>query len=232
MFDQGETASPPAATRDRVAIRVSEPVRLRDYYRRLGAEAEVVDGEWVRVEGDRYAIEYYLQSWSSINEIEATIAPAPIVGLPVACESAAPRLRLGDLLLGKGMITDDQLDEALSQSRAEGDLLGRILLRRRWIFEDELARTLAEQLDIPYVNLRNAGVDYAVASMMPTETGLRFAAVPIGVVGDRIRVAFADPCDQRAHEAVHARFPNYEGVVAELSDIELAWRTVAQRNRT
>jgi len=231
VFERGETAWPPAVVRDRVGIRVSEPVRLRDYYRRLGAEAEVIDGEWVRVEGDRHAIQQYLQSWSSINQIAATIAPAPVVGVPVACASAAPRLRLGDLLLSKGMITDGQLDEALAESRAGGDLLGRILLRRRWIFEDELARTLAEQLSIPYVNLRNAGVDYAVASMMPTETGLHFAAVPIGVVGDRVRVAFADPCDQRAHEAVCARFPNYEGVVAELSDIELAWRTVAHRNR-
>jgi hypothetical protein len=53
----GETTWLPAAVHDRVTIRVSEPVRLRDYYRRLGAEAEVVAGDWVRVDGDRQAIE-------------------------------------------------------------------------------------------------------------------------------------------------------------------------------
>ena len=224
MVDRGgETSWPPTTARNRVTIRVSEPVRLRDYYRRLGAKAEVVDGEWVRVEGDRQAIELYLRSWSSINAIETEVDP--VAGRP----PSAPGLRLGDLLLSKGMITDGQLDEALSESRAGGELLGRILLRRRWIFEDELARTLAEQLRIPYVNLGSVGVDFAVASLMPTDTGLQFAAVPIGFVGERVRVAFADPCDQRAHEAVQAHIPKYEGVVSELSEIERAWRTVAHR---
>jgi hypothetical protein len=143
--------------------------------------------------------------------------------------SASPGLRLGDLLLSKGMITGSQLEDALSESRAGGELLGRILLRRRLIFEDELARTLAEQLRIPYVNLRSAGIDYAVARLIPTETGLHFAAVPIGVLGERVRVAFADPCDQRAHEAVRVHIANYEGVVAELSDIERAWRKVGRQ---
>jgi len=227
----GETARPPAAAHGRVTIRVSEPVRLRDYYRRLGAQAEIIDGKWVQVEGGRDAIKVYLRSWSSINKIEATLETPPAVVAPTVSGFPAPRLRLGDLLLSKGLITGHQLDEALCESRTGGELLGRILLRRRWIFEDELARTLAEQLRIPYVNLRNIGVDYAVATLIPTETGVQFAAVPIGLLGDRVRVAFADPCDHRAHEAVRVHIPNYEGVVAEFSDIEQAWRTLAQRNR-
>jgi hypothetical protein len=228
----GEAARPPAAAHGRVTIRVSEPVRLRDYYRRLGAEAEIIDDESVRVEGDRDAIEVYLRSWSSINKVEAALETVPAVSVRAVGGSAVPRLRLGDLLLNKGMITGHQLDEALSESRTDGELLGRILLRHRWIFEDELARTLAEQLRIPYVNLRTVGVDYAVAALIPTETGLQFAAVPIAVVGDRVRVAFADPCDDRAHQVVRDHIPNYEGVVAEFSDIEQAWRTLARRNRT
>ena len=92
---------------------------------------------------------------------------------------APSRPRLGDLLLAKGMITDSQLNEALAESFAAGELLGRVLLRHQWIFEDELARTLAEQLGLPYVNLRHAGLDNALARMVPYEIGMRFAAIPV-----------------------------------------------------
>lgn len=65
---------------------------------------------------------------------------------------------------------------------------------------------------------------------MPTETGIHLAAIPIGFHADRVRVAFADPCDDQAREGVTAYVPQFDTVVSELSDIEQAWRTVEQRN--
>ena len=129
-------------------------------------------------------------------------------------------------MLAKGLITEAQLSQGLAESYSSGVLLGRVLLRQQWIFEDELARTLAEQLNLPYVNLRHTGVDRALARLLPFEVGMHFAAIPIGFHGDRVRVAFADPIDEQAHEAVTAHFAHFDRVVAELSDIELALRTV------
>ena len=213
-------------------IRVTEPVRLRDYFLRLGANAEIVSdtaGQVVvitREEDDD--VEAYLASWSAINGIEAKVERTP-AREPQVVRLHARRPRLGDLLLAKGMITDGQLEEGLAECSVSGDLLGRILLRRQWIFEDELARSLAEQLNLPYVNLRNAGIDYSLARMLPIETGVRFAAIPIGIRGNLVRVAFADPCDEGARDAVTAHVREVEPVVAELTDIETAWRTVARR---
>ena len=127
------------------------------------------------------------------------------------------------------MITEAQLAEGLRESQLSGDLLGRILLRRQWIFEDELARSLAQQLNLPYINLRNAGIDYALARILPVETGVRFAVIPIGVHRGSVRVAFADPCDNGAFDAVARSIDGFDPVVAELTDIETAWRTVARR---
>jgi hypothetical protein len=141
-------------------------------------------------------------------------------------DAAPSRPRLGDLLLAKGLITDSQLKEALAESYAAGDLVGRVLLRHQWIFEDELARTLAEQLGIPYVNLRHAGLDNAVARLVPFEIGMHFAAVPVCFRGDRVRVAFADPTDELAQQAMKAHVAAFDCAVAELSDIESALRTV------
>jgi Type II secretion system (T2SS), protein E, N-terminal domain len=213
-------------------IRVTEPERLRDYFLRLGANAEIVGKGASQVvvitSGERDDVAAYLASWTAINGIDASIAQ-PLTPALEGLRRHAPRPRLGDLLLAKGMITGEQLDEGLVESRVSGDLLGRILLRRQWIFEDELARSLAEQLDLPYVNLRNAGIDYSLARMLPIETGVRFAAIPIGVRGNLVRVAFADPCDDGARDAVNAHIQGVEPVVAELTDIETAWRTVARR---
>jgi hypothetical protein len=138
---------------------------------------------------------------------------------------APSRPRLGDLLLAKGMITDSQLKEALAESVNSGELLGRVLLRHQWIFEDELARTLAEQLGLPYVNLRHAGFDTALGRMVPFEIGMRFAAIPVCFHGDRIRVAFADPSDEHAQQAMTTHIASFDPAVAELSDIEAALRT-------
>jgi hypothetical protein len=100
------------------------------------------------------------------------------------------------------------------------------MIRRGFIFEDELARTLADQLDLPYINLRVAGFDRSVAQLLPSAEGLRIAAIPVGFLGGRVRVAFADPSDESAKELVRRHVGEFTLAVADLSDIELAWRTV------
>jgi type IV pilus assembly protein PilB len=117
--------------------------------------------------------------------------------------------------------------EALAEAAQSGDLLGRVLLRRRWLFEDELARALSEQLQIPYVSVRSSGVDRSAARMVPVEIGLRYAAIPIGFIDGRLRVAFADPCDETACAAISGYCNSYEIAVAELSEIVFAWRELA-----
>jgi hypothetical protein len=213
-------------------ITSAEPVRLRDYFLRLGTHAEIIEspsGPLVLVESADLEIEPYLNSWVTINQIDASIMERRTT-FPRLDETSRPRPRLGDLLLARGNITDSQLKDALAESYAAGELLGRVLLRHEWIFEDELARTLAEQLSLPYVNLRYAGVDTSLASLLPYETGMRFAAIPVCFRNDRVRVAFADPADEDAQRAVAAHIAAFECVVAELSDIEMALRTVHRRN--
>ncbi len=233
MLSSGQAAS----TQERggcLWISVSEPVRLRDYFLRLGANAEVVEGAsgpLVQVESADLEVEAFLDSWVAVNAIAASIIEQPVtLTRQLGAFPAPSRPRLGDLLLAKGMITDSQLKEALAESFAASELLGRVLLRHRWIFEDELARTLAEQLGFPYVNLRHAGLDTALARMVPFEVGMRFAAIPVCFHGDRIRVAFADPSDEHAQQALTTHIATLDPAVAELSDIEMALRTVHRAN--
>jgi hypothetical protein len=96
------------------------------------------------------------------------------------------------------------------------------------IFEDELARTLSEQLSIPYLSIMRIGVEPYAARLLPPEVGQAAAAIPVRTSGATVHVAFADPTDPAAISAVRAHLPNIEIAVAELSDIRSAWREVAR----
>jgi len=145
-----------------------------------------------------------------------------------AGSGAKPPLRLGDLLISKGLINEDQLSRALVESRRAGDVLGRVLVRQGAIFESELARVLAEQWSIPYVNLASVGVDRSALVLLPREVGVRYAAVPVRFFGSELRVAFADPSDPESVSEVQARLAApVEPAIAEISDIDAVWRSVA-----
>src|SRR5579864_6739589 len=77
---------------------------------------------------------------------------------PTAALSLRPpearRPRLGELLIRKGYINEGQLSRALEEAYVGNELLGVTLLRKKLIFEPELATTLSEQLAIPYINIK------------------------------------------------------------------------------
>ena len=226
----GGTYPPGATTAETAGIAVAEPARLRDYFLRLGAKAELIENcvlvELTDAQEHEASIEDYLRAWVDVNRLPATLEPVRTAPAPPADAFASERPRLGDLLTTRGLITQSQLADGLAESRATNDLLGRVLIRRGYIFEDELARSLAAQLSIPYVNLRIAGVERGVARMMPASEGIRVGAIPIGYHGGRLRVAFADPSDSAARATVEQYVGAFEVTVAELSDIDLAWRSV------
>ncbi|HEX6699692.1 MAG TPA: hypothetical protein VF101_03095 [Gaiellaceae bacterium] len=135
---------------------------------------------------------------------------------------------LGAMLVQKGLIAREQLDDALSERSRTGELLGQVLLRHGWIFEDELARVLAEQHDLEFLNIRSVGVDRRLLSLIPAEDGRRLRAVPVRVVeGGDVLTAVADPNDREGMAelanlaAEKARRPRL--VVAEASAIDEIW---------
>ena len=214
--------------------------QLRDYFLRLGAAATVEPDATlqVRIAADDDAdVDVYLESWAATNDVGARAVragggPAEAVHAPPEVSPRGstpfdPPVRLGDLLVSKGFISVEQLSQALVESRERGELVGRVLLRRGWVFEDELARTLAEQWKLPYVRLSSVGVDHQVMQLLPHDVGGRFAAVPVRFAEQSVLVAFADPSDPEALAAVREFLPSIKLAVAEFSDIRMLWQKVA-----
>jgi hypothetical protein len=226
-----ETHQPePSTWRVEVDDRADVIFALRDYFRRMGVTAEVASPTSITLESAAPVRELksLLADWMRVMDISAhfvgrsSLRPAGLVP-----EAKTPRL--GELLLAKRLIDDAQLLYALNEARETSDLLGVVLLRRQFIFEDELARTLSEQLAIPYISVMRVGVDHHVARLLPAAVGERAAAIPVRANEDDVQVAFADPTDPTALAAVRRHLPNIAIAVGELSDIRMAWRHVSQR---
>lgn len=107
---------------------------------------------------------------------------------------AAPRKRLGDLLVESGLITDVQLDMALAE-KPRDQRLGDALLGRGYITEQQLIEVLEFQLGIPHINLFRYPFDPKLFNIVHKDFAKRNLLVPLKADGDRLFVAMSDPMD-------------------------------------
>ena len=117
-------------------------------------------------------------------EIEAEVEPPP---------PAPTGIRLGELLVGRGLVSEEQLTDALSQQRASGKRLGNILVELGFLRERVLTDVLAEQLGMAVVDLSRAEIDPEIVALLPEAEARRLGALPTHRDGSRIEVAVADP---------------------------------------
>ncbi len=101
-------------------------------------------------------------------------------------------MKLGQMLLEAGLITRDQLEQALKQQRAEGGRLGFNLVKIKAIAESDLNENLAKQHRVESVNLDQVDVENAIIKLVPPEVARRYEVVPIGMV---VKVGVVDMTD-------------------------------------
>jgi type II secretion system (T2SS) protein E len=110
------------------------------------------------------------------------------------------RKPLGTLLVEAGLIDEDQLELALREGSRTGERVGEVVARHRWATEDEVARVLAEQWGLSYVDRASIWFDASALARLSREDAQHLEALPIRVEGDRVMVAVAEPTDQRLAE--------------------------------
>ena len=112
------------------------------------------------------------------------------------------KLRLGDLLVQAGVITEEQLNEALSRQRSTGKRLGEVLLQEGYITQQDLTKVLETQLGIESINLKQTAVDPKVARLIPENLARRHVVIPVQVAKGHLLLAMRDPLDQIAIQDV------------------------------
>ncbi len=139
------------------------------------------------------------------------------------------KIRLGDLLVEKGLITEDQLQFALGEQKKLGRKLGNTLIELGMIDENSLLNLLSNQLNIPLIDINNYNYSDEVAKKLPESIARRYRAL---VIEDRERdylVAMADPTDIYALDEIQGKLdkPVSQAIVREsalLENFDLVYR--------
>ncbi len=105
------------------------------------------------------------------------------------------RVRLGDLLLEKKLISVEQLREALDEQRKSGRKLGRVLVDIGAVSEADLHSCLSAALNIPFIDLAHVGLDAKIVTKLPETHARRHRALVIKEDARGYLVAMADPTD-------------------------------------
>ncbi|MEL7290755.1 MAG: GspE/PulE family protein [Pseudomonadota bacterium] len=119
------------------------------------------------------------------------------------------RKRLGDLLVEEGIITELQVEQALSAQKTTGRKLGATLIELGFLTEHQMLSFLAQQLDIPLIDLSRANVDIDAVQLLPEVHARRLRAMVIGRQENTLRVAMSDPADLFAQEALLGQLGQY-----------------------
>lgn len=112
------------------------------------------------------------------------------------------RKRLGDLLVEEGIVTEEQVQQALASQHDTGQKLGDALIALGFISEKQMLNFLSQQLGLPLIDLSRAPIDADAVQLLPEVHARRLRAMVVAQNGDTLRVAMSDPADLFTQESL------------------------------
>ena len=112
------------------------------------------------------------------------------------------RERIVNVLLSRGLVQQDQLDEALALQRARGGSLQKILVEKGLVSEADFLAAISQGLGIPPITLGRIKLDPSLKTLISRELALQYEVLPVSCIGDILTVAMADPSNVQAIEDV------------------------------
>ncbi|MFA5374020.1 MAG: ATPase, T2SS/T4P/T4SS family, partial [Candidatus Omnitrophota bacterium] len=99
-----------------------------------------------------------------------------------------------EILIKKGMVSQEQLNAALEESRKTGEIIGKVMVRKGLITHEQLLEVLAEQLYLPFhASLREAVVSDDVVKAVPAKFVWHYKFMPLKIKGKVLTIAVSDP---------------------------------------
>jgi type IV pilus assembly protein PilB len=146
---------------------------------------------------------------------------------PVPLRPAADgsfRVPLGTLLLRDGVITTEQLEAVLSEKDVTGRRVGEIVVARGWVQAGTIARLLAEQHGLEYLDLATVQIDGNAAGLLPEKYARRYEAIPVRFLReDLVLVTVSDPTNVLASDDLRLTLgTNVKLAVSASSDVVAA----------
>ena len=131
--------------------------------------------------------------------------------------------RLGELLMEEGLINEDTLNSCIDEQTQTGELIGDILVRRGFVTESDVARTISTQFSFPYISVLNYEITPDMQSLFPLETLEKNLFVPIDRFGSVLSIVIAGLLDQEVLESIEDQtecsVQVYVGKVSEIKQV-------------
>lgn len=112
--------------------------------------------------------------------------------------------RLGDLLVGNGTITQEQLQQALALQKQNGKRLGTVLQENNIITESQVIEALMTQLGLEFIDLNAYTVPSEMAQILPKGIAKKHKVVPVKATRTELYLAMSDPLNFMAIEEARA----------------------------
>ncbi len=115
---------------------------------------------------------------------------------------AQTQLRIGDLLMAKGLLSRKQLDIALIQQRVTGAILGDTLISLGFLTAAEFAQTIAGQFGLEYLDLRSVVIADEALRFVPKEVAKKNGYIPLNLQEGTLSIGVTNPSNIVAVDTV------------------------------
>jgi type IV pilus assembly protein PilB len=114
---------------------------------------------------------------------------------------ARKHLKLGEILVHAGILSEERLGVALKEQKTSGERLGFILISRRVISEAQLVQALSKQLSVPWVSLTHLDITSELQRLVPVQVVSQHGVIPVYIMSKRpgekvLYVAMDDPTNE------------------------------------
>jgi type IV pilus assembly protein PilB len=140
----------------------------------------------------------------------------------MSSSSRTHRRRIGEILVNEGLVSQEQLEEALRIQKKTGELLGSVLMDMGLVAESDIAKTMCLQYQLPFITLQNYEFDEKLLQLFPKEFLHKHRLLPFDKVGDMLLVLVTEiPGDQVLEEIpklTHLNTGLYVGYLSEVTN--------------
>ena len=138
--------------------------------------------------------------------------------------------QLGELLLERGVINEEQMSKAQKVHKERGGLIGQVLVMLCYAKEEEIAQALTVQYGFPYLPLECYEINVEAMRLIPQNVSEQYNLIAIDRIGDLLTIAMSNPLNVQAVEDIEMLAKcNVQVFVSTMTDVGNAIKKYYQK---
>jgi type IV pilus assembly protein PilB len=112
--------------------------------------------------------------------------------------------KIGQILIESGIVTKDQIQQAVDLQNEKGGIIGSILIALGYVTEEQIAHALTAQFGFPYLPLSNYALDRNIVRLIPKDAAIKHNLIAIDKIGNSLTIAMSDPLNAQVTEEIES----------------------------